>query len=87
MTLAEALAKVRYLLDEPTAKMWADAELEGYISQGQKAMCQRRGIEEVWTAEISAAETVELPTDFATIQAGCGGRRAGILLLQPHDTL
>ena len=67
MTLAEALAKVRYLLDEPTAKMWADAELEGYISQGQKAMCQRRGIEEVWTAEISAAETVELPTDFATI--------------------
>lgn len=48
MTLAAALTKVRYLLDEPTAKMWSDVEINAWLNDGQRSMCIRRGIEEIW---------------------------------------
>lgn len=67
MTLADAIARVRYLLDEPTAKMWSDAEITAWLDEGQKAMCEKRGIEEIWTEELTAATTVTLPTDFMSI--------------------
>jgi hypothetical protein len=67
MTLADATARVRYLLDEPTAKMWSDVEIAAWLNDGQRAMCVRRGIEEVWTGTLAAATEVWLPVGFQSI--------------------
>jgi hypothetical protein len=67
MTLANAVVRLRYLLHEPVAKMWADTELGIWLNDGQKAMCVRRGIEEVWTDTLAAEESAVVTTDFQSI--------------------
>jgi hypothetical protein len=67
MTLAAALLKVRYLLDEPVAKMWSDVEINAWLNDGQRSMCVRRGIEEIWTDTLAAETEAWLPTDFLSI--------------------
>jgi hypothetical protein len=67
MTLAVAVARVRYLLQEPVAKMWADTEIGYWLNDGQKAMCVRRGIEEIWTDTLVAEYSAVVTTDFYTI--------------------
>lgn len=67
MTFANAIARVRYLLQEPVAKMWSDAEIGLWLNDGQRAMCVRRGIEEIWTDTLTAEISAVVTTDFQSI--------------------
>jgi hypothetical protein len=67
MTLANAIVRLRYLLHEPVAKMWSDAELGIWLNDGQRAMCVRRGIEEIWTDTLTAETSAVVTVDFQTI--------------------
>jgi hypothetical protein len=67
MTFANAIARVRYLLHEPVAKMWSDAEIGIWLNDGQRAMCVRRGIEEIWTDELTAESSAVVTSDLLSI--------------------
>jgi hypothetical protein len=67
MTLADAVIRLRYLLHEPVEKMWTTVELGIWLNDGQRVMCTRRGIEEVWTDTLAAEDSAVVTTDFQSI--------------------
>jgi hypothetical protein len=71
MNGSEMMTDVRYILDEPTAASWTDAELLTYINQAQPLVASMiRGYNEDFfvtsttLATVANTATIALPTDF-----------------------
>ena len=56
LTLSEAVADVRQLLNEPTAVFWADAEIEDWIKEGVRIIASK-------TLSVEADEDLTLVTN------------------------
>jgi hypothetical protein len=67
MTLTAARTAVRYLLDEPVAKMWSNDEINAWLNDGLRSMCIRRGIEQIWEDDLVAETDMGLPTDLISL--------------------
>jgi hypothetical protein len=56
LTLAQAVADVRQLLNEPTAVFWTDAQLEDWVKEGTRIIAAK-------TLAVEADDTISLVTD------------------------